>query len=193
MGGGVSGSLPVRLPSGVRRDWFLVSTERRSYRVNDDIRAGTVRVVRDNEQLGIMSIADALELALSQGLDLVEIAPAADPPVARIIDEGRRRYEQQKRDRHSRRVSRAAAMREVRMRVRIGEHDLDLKMRTARKLLAEGSRVRIVVTLRGREVSHPEVARDLLDRAFTRIADAAHILAQPHHVGRTIVMDVAPE
>ena len=165
---------------------------RQNYRVNDDIRADPVRVVRDSEQLGILPLAEAQELARLSGLDLVEIAADAEPPVVRILDEGRRRFEQQKRERLNRRASRTAGMREVRMRVRIGERDLHLKMRTARKLLTEGSRVRIVVTMRGRESSHPDVASDVLARAFSHVADTAVVLAQPHHIGRTLAMDIGP-
>ena len=170
-----------------------MSARRQDYRVNDDIRADPVRVVRDNEQLGIMPLAEAQELARENGFDLVEIAAGAEPPVVQILDEGRRRFDEQKRDRRNRRASRSAGMREVRMRVRIGARDLDLKMRIARKLLAEGSRVRLVVTMRGREVTHPDVARDLLARAFTHVADDSRVLTQPQHTGRTIIMDIGPK
>ena len=129
-----------------------------------------------------------MRIADEADLDLVEVAPTADPPVCRILDYGKFKYEQAKRERESRRGSRSVALREVRMRVKIGTHDLDFKVRTARKLLAAGDKVKVSVMFRAREITHPEVGRDLLDRFFGQIDDAATIDRPPSMEGRFMSM-----
>ena len=152
-----------------------------------------VRVVQDTEQLGIMETREAQRLADEAALDLVEVAPGADPPVVRIMDYGKFRYEQSKRERESRKSSRHSSLREVRMRVKIDEHDIAFKARTARKLLGEGDKVKISVMFRAREITHPEVGRELLDRFYDRISDVANVERQPHMEGRTLSMVVMPD
>ena len=131
---------------------------------------------------------DAMRIADEANLDLVEVAPNADPPVCRILDYGKFKYEQSKRERESRRGSKSVALREVRMRVKIGAHDLDFKVRTARKLLADGDKVKVSVMFRAREITHPEVGRDLLDRFFAQLDDAATIDRPPSMEGRFMSM-----
>ena len=157
-------------------------------RINERIQIPMVRLVRDDEQLGIMATEEAQRIADDAELDLVEIAPTADPPVARIMDYGKFKYEQSKRDRDARKGSRNAGLREVRMRVKIDTHDLDFKARTARKLLAEGDKVKVSVMFRAREITHPEVGRDLLVRFFTRIEDVATIERAASMEGRMLSM-----
>lgn len=161
-------------------------------RVNDQISAREVRVIRDGTQLGVMSRSEALRAAEDAGLDLVEVAPQASPPVCRILDYGKFKYEQAKRERESRKGSKQSALREVRMRVKIDDHDIDFKSRTARKLLAEGDKVKVSVLFRAREITHPEVGRDLLDRFYQRIEDAAVIERPPQMEGRMLSMVVMP-
>ena len=162
-------------------------------RTNEQIGVPRVRVVRDNEQLGIMDVREAQRLADEVNLDLVEVAPSADPPVVRIMDYGKFKYEQAKRDRESRKSSRQSSLREVRMRVKIDEHDLAFKARTARKLLAEGDKVKISVMFRAREITHPEVGRDLLDRFYERLDDVASVERPPTMEGRMLSMVVMPD
>ena len=157
-------------------------------RINERIQIPMVRLVRDDEQLGIMATEEAQRIADEAELDLVEIAPTADPPVARIMDYGKFKYEQAKRDRDARKGSRSAGLREVRMRVKIDTHDLDFKARTARKLLAEGDKVKVSVMFRAREITHPEVGRDLLGRFFARIEDVATIERAASMEGRMLSM-----
>ena len=152
-----------------------------------------VRVVQDEEQLGIMDTREAQRLADEASLDLVEVAPAADPPVVRIMDYGKFKYEQAKRERESRKSSKHSSLREVRMRVKIDEHDIAFKARTARKLLAEGDKVKISVMFRAREITHPEVGRDLLDRFYARISDVANVERTPAMEGRMLSMVVMPD
>lgn len=160
--------------------------------MNEQIRAPQLRVVRDDQQLGIMTRDEALRFADEANLDLVEIAPTASPPVARIMDHGKFKYEQAKRDRESRKGSKQASLREVRMRVKIDTHDIDFKSRTARKLLAEGDKVKVSVMFRAREITHPEVGRDLLDRFFERIRDVSSIERPPSMEGRMMSMIISP-
>lgn len=152
-----------------------------------------MRVVRDADQLGIMETREAQSLADEARLDLVEVAPGADPPVVRIMDYGKYRYEQAKKERESRKSSRHSSLREVRMRVKIDEHDIAFKARTARKLLAEGDKVKISVMFRAREITHPEVGRALIDRFYERISDVATVERAPQMEGRTLSMVVMPD
>ena len=121
------------------------------------------------------------------------MAPTADPPVVRIMDYGKFKYEQAKRERESRKSSRHSQLREVRMRVKIDEHDIAFKARTARKLLAEGDKVKISVMFRAREITHPEVGRDLLDRFYERIGDIATVERRAQMEGRMLSMVVMPD
>ncbi len=161
-------------------------------RTNDQINAAQVRLIRDEDQLGIVPIAEAQRLADDAGLDLVEVAPTADPPVCRILDYGKFKYEQAKRDRESRRGSKNVQLREVRMRVKIDEHDIEFKARIARKLLGGGDKVKVSVMFRAREITHPEVGRDLLDRFFERLNDISTVERRPVMEGRFMSMIIEP-
>ncbi len=151
-----------------------------------------MRLVRDEEQVGIVNTDEAQRLADEADLDLVEIAPNADPPVAKIMDYGKYKYEQSKRERESRRGSRQVELREVRMRVKIGKHDFDFKSRTARKLLGGGDKVKVSVLFRAREITHPEVGRELLESFFEGLEDIADIDRPPRMEGRFMSMILDP-
>ena len=132
-------------------------------RINEEIRAREVRVVADEgEQLGIMSGRDALNLALERHMDLVEIAPNAKPPVCRIMDYGKYRYEQQKRDTEARKKQKSFDIKEVKLRPGIEDHDFDVKFKNAVRFLEDGDKVKITIMFRGRELSHPELGEVLL-------------------------------
>lgn len=161
-------------------------------RLNEQIRVPSVRLVRDGEQVGVVSIDEAMRIADEAGLDLVEIAPNADPPVVRVMDYGKFKYEQSKRDREARRGSKQVELREVRMRVKIGKHDRDFKTRTARKLLLGGDKVKVSVMFRAREITHPEVARELLDGFAADLDDVADIERRPALEGRFMSMTLDP-
>ncbi len=151
-----------------------------------------VRLVRDEEQVGVVDTEEAQRIADESDLDLVEIAPNADPPVAKIMDYGKYKYEQSKRERDSRRGSRQVELREVRMRVKIGKHDFDFKSRTARKLLGGGDKVKVSVLFRAREITHPEVGRELLESFFEGLEDIADIDRPPRMEGRFMSMTLDP-
>lgn len=146
----------------------------------------------EGEQLGITPVQRAMELAQEAGLDLVEIAPTADPPVAKLLDYGKFKYEQAKRDSEARKHQSRVELREVRMKTKIGQHDIDFKTRTARKLLNGGDKVKLSVMFRGREITHPEIGRGLLDRIMQSLGDAAVVERGPMLEGRFMSMIVAP-
>src|SRR5512143_1608367 len=132
------------------------------------IRVREVRVVDENgAQLGIMPTYEALRLAQERNLDLVEVAPNAVPPVCRLLDFGKFQYERQKKEREARRAQKVIELKEIRLKPRTGEHDMDTKVRQTLSFLEEGSKVKVSVRFRGREIKHPEIAREQL----TRFAD----------------------
>jgi len=154
-------------------------------RVNERIRAQEVRLVGEKgEQLGIMPLPQALEMAKKQDLDLVEVAATAVPPVCRLLDYGKYKYQQTKRERELRRSQKGSLLREVRLRPKIGDHDFDAKARIAKKLLEGGDKVKVTVWFRGREITHPDIGWKLLQRMAEVLKDIADIDRQPAMEGR---------
>lgn len=152
-----------------------------------------MRVVdEEGNQLGIYPIQDALRLAFEKGLDLVEVAPNAVPPVCRLLDFGKFQFEKQKKDREARKAQKIIELKEIRMRPRTGEHDLDTKVRQALSFLDEGSKVKVTVRFRGREITHPEIAREQLDEFAAKVGAAAIIEAQPLLEGKNLFMMLGP-
>jgi translation initiation factor IF-3 len=128
------------------------------------------------EQLGVMPLADARRIANERDLDLVEVAPGAEPPVCRLLDFGKFRYAQAKKERQASKAQRSTGgLREIRMRPRIGQHDIDFKIRAVKKLLEEGNKVKVLVIFRGREIAHPELGKQLLDSVIESLGDAAKV------------------
>lgn len=142
--------------------------------------------------MGIVPTPQALEMARDRGLDLVEVAPNATPPVCRILDYGKFKYEQSKKEREARKHQKNVVLREVRMKTKIGEHDIDFKTRTAEKLLKEGDKVKVSVMFRGREITHPQIGKDLLDRVYDRLKEIATIEKPAGLEGRFMTMILAP-
>ncbi|MBS1912204.1 MAG: translation initiation factor IF-3 [Bacteroidetes bacterium] len=163
-------------------------------RVNREIRAPKVRVIDDaGEQLGIMSAREALQIAMDRELDLVEIAPQANPPVCKIIDFGKFKYEQQKRDKTQRKSQHQQQLKEVRLHPRTDEHDVDFKTRHAREFLGEGHKVKFTVVFRGREITHQEFGRQLLQGIIDSLVEDAKV-DQPIRIdGRNMSMILAPD
>jgi len=156
------------------------------------IRVYDVRVVdEDGGQLGVMRTADALQLAQERGLDLVEVAPLASPPVARLLDFGQYKYELTKREKEAKRRQRSVAFKEVRLKPKIGVGDFDTKVRRAVEFLEEGDRVKISVQFRGRELTHPQIGRDLLDRFAEQIKDHGVVERPPLLEGKSMHISVA--
>ncbi len=145
--------------------------EQREQRVNEAIRIREVRVIgSEGEQLGIMPTFQALDLARAQGLDLVEVAPNARPPVAKMLDYGRYKYEQSKREREGRRRQKTASLHQIKMRPNIGKHDMEAKGRAAARLLRNGDKVKISVMFRGREITHREIGQERIQEMLDTLA-----------------------
>lgn len=162
-------------------------------RVNQQIRISPVRVIDpDGEQLGILTIEQALEAAEERGLDLVEVAPMARPPVCRIMDYGKFRYEEQRKAREARKKQHRVDLKEVKMRPGIEHHDFDFKKRHARRFLEEGHKVKVTMMFRGRQMAHPEIGREVLSRLAAEVADLGKIESHPSMEGRSMTMVLAP-
>lgn len=163
-------------------------------RINRDIRARQVRVVDDEgELLGILTVPEALAVAEGQGLDLVEVSPNADPPVCRIMDYGKYKYQASKRAAEAKKKSAKVEVKEVKMRPKTGEHDFQVKLRNARRFLDDGNRVKVTVMFRGREVTHPEFGRRLMEKLAEQVSDIALVEMHPRMAGRFMTMVVAPK
>ncbi len=144
------------------------------------------------EQLGIMPLYQAQEVARQNNIDLVEVAATAVPPVCRLLDYGKYKYEQTKKEREARKSQKVLLLREVRLRPRIDDHDFEAKARSVRKLLGEGSKVRVTIMFRGREITHPQIGLKLLQMMAESLKGAASIERQPLMDGRRMVMILSP-
>ena len=162
-------------------------------RVNEGIRAREVRLVGEKgEQLGIMPLIQAREIARKHNLDLVEVAAIAVPPVCRILDYGKYRYEQAKKERELRRSQRVSVLREVRLRPKIDNHDFEAKAKSVRKLLDGGDKVKVTVMFRGREITHPEIGWRLLQRMSESLKELASVDRQPLLEGKRMSVIFLP-
>ena len=165
----------------------------RELRVNDRIRAREVLVIDgEGTRLGVMPLPQALEIAREQELDLVEVAPTAVPPVCRLLDYGKFKYEQAKKERETRKTQHASVLREIRMRPKIDTHDLQMKARNAEKFLKSGDKVKVTVMFRGREMVHPEIGRAILDRVAEQLKEVSVIEKPPNMEGRFLSAILAP-
>jgi translation initiation factor IF-3 len=165
----------------------------REFRINDRIRVREVRLIDENgAQLGVVPVFEALQLARDRGLDLVEVAPNAVPPVCRILDYGKFKYEQSKTEREARKNQHNVVLREIRMKAKIDDHDVDFKTRTVEKLLKEGDKVKVTVMFRGREMAHPQIGRALLDRVYERVKDVSIVEKPASMEGRHMTMILTP-
>jgi translation initiation factor IF-3 len=162
-------------------------------RVNREIRAKEVRLIGETgEQLGVFPIEKALQMAIERNLDLVEVASNSVPPVCRILDYGRYRYEQTKKERKARKSQRGIVLKEIRIRPRVKEHDLETKIKTARKLLEEGDKVKVFLVFRGREFSHPELGLKLLKKVAEDLKDIATFDGAPSSEDRFMSLVLTP-
>ena len=162
-------------------------------RVNDAIRASQVRLIGENgQQLGIKPIQEALEYAYGQNLDLVEVAAQADPPVAKVMDWGKYKYEQEQRAKLARKHQTQINVKEIKLRPKIGLHDYNTKKGHVERFLNQRAKVKVTIMFRGRETSHPERGRDLLMRLAEDVQEIGQIEAAPVLDGRNMVMVLAP-
>ena len=159
-------------------------------RINDRIRARQVRLIgADGSQLGVRPLPEALGIARESGLDLVEVAAAADPPVCKIMDFGKFKYEQDQRKKESRKKASNVVVKEMKFRPKIDAHDYDTKMKHVERFLEEGSKVKLTIMFRGREMAHPELGRRILERVAERVAEIAIVESAPKQdeIGRAHV------
>ena len=163
-------------------------------RINEEIRIREVRVTDENgEQLGIMQTRDALKLAEDRHLDLVEVAPKARPPVCKIMDFGKYRYEQQKRDKEARKKQKVVTVKEVKLRPNIEQHDFDVKLKNAQRFIEEGNKVKVTIMFRGRELSHPEIGNSILDKIAAAMADTVNVERGAKLEGKNMTMILSPK
>lgn len=162
-------------------------------RVNANITIAEVRLIgSDGEMLGLSTTKDALERARSEGLDLVEISPGAQPPVCKIMDYGKYKYEQQKKAHDARKKQKTVQIKEVKLRPNIDTHDFGIKLRAAHKFLDAGDKVKFTLRFRGREMAHQQLGMKLLDQVKEELGDKIKVEHHPSFEGRQVVMVVAP-
>lgn len=173
--------------------WRQIISRPVQTRVNERIRIREVRLIDEHgEQVGIIPTFDALQMARERGLDLVEVAPNAMPPVCRLMDYGKFRYEQSRKERESRRHQHVIELKEVRIRPKIDDNDLKTKGRQAAKFLDAGHKVKLTVLFRGREMAHPDIGKGLLDQLADQLRPHGTVEQSPRMEGRTMIMFMAP-
>jgi translation initiation factor IF-3 len=163
-------------------------------RVNEQIRVPEVRLIgADGQQVGVMSVKEALAVAAEANLDLVEVAPQANPPVCRVMDYGKYKYQQSKKQQEARRRQTVIQVKEVKVRPKIEEHDMGFKLRNTRRFLGEGDKVKISVIFRGREIAHTDRGYRLLAQMAEALADVGVVEQHPKLEGRNLSMIVTPK
>lgn len=163
-------------------------------RVNEKIRAKEIRLISsDGQQLGIFHLSEALRRAEEEGLDLVEVAPNAAPPVCRIMDYGKYKYQKQKRDHEARKKQTVIQLKEVKLRPKIKEHDLETKVKHIRRFLESGNKVKVSVNFRWREIAHPEFGDEVLARVKKMVEDVGQVESESKMESRTMLLVLAPK
>lgn len=162
--------------------------------VNWEIRSPEVRVIdADGKQVGILAVKEAIRLAEEQGLDLVEVAPGASPPVCRVMNYGKYKYQQNKRSQEARKHQTVIHVKEVKIRPRTEEHDYLFKLRHVLRFIEEGNKVKVSLLFRGREIAHPEFGREMLNRIQEEVKEKAVVEQAPRMEGRIMVMILSPK
>ena len=163
-------------------------------RANEEINVPNVRLIgADGEQVGVVTLQAALSAAEDTGLDLVEVSPNADPPVCKLLDYGKFKYEAQKKANEARKRQKTFDVKEIKMRPNIDDHDYGVKMRAVARFIGDGDKVKITIRFRGRELAHPEIGRDLLNRIRQESEDVAKVEMVPRMEGRQMIMVMAPK
>ncbi|MBC7076215.1 MAG: translation initiation factor IF-3 [Syntrophomonadaceae bacterium] len=166
----------------------------KDWRVNDDIRVKEVRLISETgEQLGIVPIKKALEISVEKNLDLVEVAPSAKPPVCRLMDYGKFKFEQSKKEKEARKKQKIVSVKEVKMRPNIEEHDFKVKAKNARRFLTSGDKVKLTIMFRGRQITHPELGERLALKLAEELSDISTVEKAPKVEGRNMVAVFVPK
>ena len=162
--------------------------------INEQIRDREVRLIgEDGEQLGIVAIATAMRVAEERGLDLVKIAPQANPPVCKIMDYGKYRFDQSKREKEQRKNQTVVEMKEVQLSATIDTHDMEVKAKACNKFLKQGNKVKVSIRFRGRQAAHGEIGLDVMNTFLELVAENAVVEKQPKQEGRNMYMFLAPK
>ncbi|MBP0492509.1 translation initiation factor IF-3 [Roseomonas indoligenes] len=163
-------------------------------RVNEEIRSPQVRLIdQDGEMIGVMTARDALARAYEVGLDLLEISPNADPPVCKITDFGKFKYEQQKKANEARKRQKVVEIKEIKVRPNIDDHDYEVKMRQMKSFIEEGDKVKVTLRFRGREMAHQDLGAKVLERIRNEMAEAVKVESMPRLENRQMIMVLAPK
>jgi translation initiation factor IF-3 len=169
------------------------SISTRDLRVNERIRVREVRLIDENgEQLGVLQTPDALRIARERMLDLVEVAPMSTPPVCRLMDYGRYKYEQTKKERDARKNATKVELKEVRLRPKTDDHDIAFKTRAIQRFLEDGDKVKVTLLFRGREMAHPQIGRTILEGLAEQLRSLGQVERMPLMEGRTMTMIISP-
>ncbi len=172
---------------------FAREPQREGPKANDQIRAREVQLIDESgTNLGVVGIDEALERAREAGLDLVEISPNADPPVCKILDLGKFKYQAQKKAAEARKKQKTVDVKEIKMRPNIDRHDYDVKMRNMRRFFEQGDKVKVTLRFRGREMAHQDLGYNLLQRVKAEVDELAKVELEPKLEGRQMVMVLAP-
>ncbi|GAA3402805.1 translation initiation factor IF-3 [Paenibacillus hodogayensis] len=176
---------------GILRRWNTISKD---HLINDEIRAKEVRLIgAEGEQLGIKLFREAMQLAAEASLDLVNVAPTAKPPVCRIMDYGKYRYEMQKKEKEARKNQKIVEIKEIRLTATIDEHDFQTKLRNVIKFLSEGDKVKLSVRFRGREITHADIGQKVLERMAAEVENDSVVERRPKLEGRSMIMILSPK
>ena len=187
---GGSGAPPTQASRAPRTKESII---RDRFRINNRIRAREVRLIDENgTQVGIISSREAMALAEERGFDLVEVAPNAVPPVCRLLDYGKFRYEQSKKEREARKNQKQAELKQLRLMPKTDDHDIAVKANKARRFIVAGDKVKFNVRFRGREMAHPEIGRDMLEQIAEQLRDVAVVEQRPLMEGRVLSLLLAP-
>jgi translation initiation factor IF-3 len=184
----IEGDCPIRRPMRAAPE-----REPAGPRMNEDIRVREVRLIDENgDNVGVVPIADALARATAAGLDLVEISPDANPPVTKVLDYGKYKYQEQKKAAEARKRQKIVEIKEIKMRPSIDDHDYDVKMRSMKRFFDDGDKVKVTLRFRGRELSHQELGWQVLQRVKADTEPHAKVESEPRMEGRQMVMVLAP-
>ncbi len=165
----------------------------RKQRINERIRAKEVRLIgQEGDQLGVLPLSEALEIARRNDLDLVEVAPQAEPPVCRLLDYGKYVYERSRKAKEAKKAHKPAEVKEIRLRPKTGDHDINFKINRIRDFLSQGCKVKVRVLFRGREITHPEIANDMLNGIAAGMENLAVVEYPPRMEGRSMLMILSP-
>lgn len=174
--------------------WRCLTISKQELQINEEIRDKELRVINsDGTQLGIMALNNALSMAAEQNLDLVKIAPQAKPPVCKIMDYGKYRFEQAKREKEARKNQKVIDIKEVRLSLNIDTHDFNTKLNHTKKFIASGNKVKVSIRFRGREMGHPEIGTEIMKRFAESCEDVANVEKPAKLEGRSMIMFLAPK